>query len=245
MTTALVLATTAACTVAGAGGASVTPPPPSVAATGDGSASSSAPTSAAVRSAPASAPAGSTPPGIAERPARFPARGDDLCEPLLRGRQPPRGEGPLPRSSTVVAARWCVVIKQPHASAIELVQSTGDVSILDDVLHDPPILPTPGTGCEAVLYPPVVLEVLDQHGRRHRPTLPTDQCSNPGHTRDALATTAYTVIARYPRRPVRLSRPSVRPSLSRPCMDQAGWRPWQRGRPVRDDGRCARCWWSS
>ncbi len=200
MTTALVLATTAACTGAGAGGTSVTPPP-SVAATVDGSAGSTAPASAAVGSGPASAPAGSTPPGIAERPAGFPAHGDDLCEPLLRGRQPPRGDGPLPRSSTVVAARWCVFGQQRHGSDVELVQSTGDVSILDDVLHDPSVSPSPGTGCELVLYSPVVLEVLDQHGRRHRPTLPTDQCGNPGHTRDALATTAHTVIARYPRRP--------------------------------------------
>jgi len=200
MTTALVLATTAACTGAGAGGTSVTPPPPSVAATVDGSAGPSARAPAVVASAPASAPAGSTPPGIAERPAGFPAREDDLCEPLLRGRQPPRGDGPLPRSSTVLAARWCVVVKQPHASAVELVQSTGDVSILDDVLHDPSVSPTPGTGCELVLISPVVLEVLDQHGRRHRPTVPTDQCGDPGHTWDALATTDHTVVARYSRR---------------------------------------------
>jgi len=197
-TAALVLAATAACTGPGATSGS---PPPSVSATVVGPATPTAPSSAASGSAPAQAPAGTTPPGIAERPTGLPAHGDDLCEPLLPGqRQQPRHDGPLPRSSTVVAARWCVFAQGPLGYEVQLVQSTGDVSILDDVLHDRSVSPTPGTMCELGLYSPVVLEVLDQHGRRHHPTPPTDQCGDPGHTRDALATTDHTVIARYPQR---------------------------------------------
>ncbi len=55
--------------------------------------------------------------------------------------------------------------------------------------------------CAAVGYAIFTVEVLDQHGRRIRPTLPSGQCGDPSGTRAALATTAYTVIDSHPALP--------------------------------------------
>jgi hypothetical protein len=130
------------------------------------------------------------------QPARFPAGSDNLCAPLLRQHSPPPGIGPLPRSSTVTAARWCIEVFTAHGPRVQLRQATGDLTALNEALHAPRAAPLPPTvGCPAVAYAVIILEVLDQHGRLLRPTVPTSQCGDPAGTRDALAVTAYSVVS--------------------------------------------------
>ncbi len=133
---------------------------------------------------------------------RFPAGRDDLCDPMLHNRHPPAGSGYLARSSTVTAARWCVRDFGAHGQVVQLRQATGSLTALDRALHAPRPAPLPtNVACAGVGYAIFTVEVLDQHGRRIRPTLPSGQCAGPSGTRDALARTAYTVIDTHPALP--------------------------------------------
>lgn len=111
-------------------------------------------------------------------PVRFAAGPDDLCEPMRHHRYPPAGSGYLPRSSTVTTARWCVQDFGAHGEVVQLRQNTGSLTAVDRALHAPRIrLPATSAVCPAFVA--VLVEVLDQHGRRYRPTVPTGPCGNP------------------------------------------------------------------
>lgn len=141
-----------------------------------------------------------TAPAVATSPTRFPpVAEDDPCQPLRDDphfRQPP-GNGALPWSSTVTAARWCEATPGPHGEQLTRYQSTGNVSALTRALHAP-LSATAPTNLVCPAGPaqfPVAVEVLDQHGNLFRPTLPIDACGAISGTRNALSATASVPLA--------------------------------------------------
>lgn len=141
-----------------------------------------------------------TAPAALTSPARFPPVAiDDPCQPLRHDPDfsQPEATGPLPESSAVTAARWCVSSPGTHGLQLQRYQSTGNVSALNRALHAPllPVGPPP-TACPAgpAVFP-INVEVLDQHGNLSRPSLPIDFCGAISGTLSALGATPSTPLA--------------------------------------------------
>lgn len=133
-------------------------------------------------------------------PAQFPSvASDDPCGPLRNDPdyRHPIADGPVPRSSTVTAARWCLATPGPHGEQFQRYRSTGDVTALNRALH----APAPATAPADLTCPagppqfPVTVEILDQDGRLSYPTLPTDACGAISGTREALTLTAAAALS--------------------------------------------------
>jgi hypothetical protein len=136
-------------------------------------------------------------------PGHLPAPSvDDLCQPLENNpyEQPAARNGWFGESDEIVAARWCEVVFGPDGGQVRLRQVTGDLVKLSRALQEPLIAsPSAPVTCPAgPPIPAVVVEVLDQHGRILRPTLPTDACGRVSGTRDALTNTVSIVLTQEP-----------------------------------------------
>lgn len=136
------------------------------------------------------------PPVARVRPA-FASGADHLCQPLITGKSEQATTGRLPVSSTVTGARWCADHRGRGGAGIQLRQSVGSVVALDRALHErsTTVLPPGIDGCAAFGTPAIFLEVLDQHGRRFDPAWPSTACGPTSAVPDALAETAYRVVA--------------------------------------------------
>lgn len=120
---------------------------------------------------------------------------DELCRPLFEHRQPPPSSGPLPATSTVVAAGWCENYLGRDGVGIQLRQSTGSVAALNRALHERSVstLPPGISACAASATGAILLEVLDQRGRLLRPAWPTTPCGPSATVSRALAATAFRI----------------------------------------------------
>lgn len=137
------------------------------------------------------------PPVARVRPV-FASGADHLCQPLVTGERERATTGRLPASSTVTVARWCANYRGRGGAGVQLRQSVGSVAALDRALHErsTTVLPPGVNGCAAFGTPVIFIEVLDQQGRLFAPAWPSTACGPDSAVPDALAGTAYRVVAR-------------------------------------------------